>query len=161
MSRPRSSFSPLYSNCPKQWRIFNCCDQVYLQTIKRGQELYTDPRGISINWMLLIGQLMWMVNTRKEEKSNTYTYYKHEKEQSTSGGHCHWIILFNFCSETNTDQGYCLFCVIQSSTSNTVSFNRFFNARDNDIFSIVSLIVIVNPDPIEDYMNGSHIIVSN
>ena len=26
--------------------------------------------------MLLIGQLVWIVNHGKEEKSNTYTYYK-------------------------------------------------------------------------------------
>ena len=47
--RPCSSFAPFYSNCPKQQRIFNRYDQVYLQTLKRGKELYTDPCGISIN----------------------------------------------------------------------------------------------------------------
>ena len=48
-SRPRSSFAPFDSNCPKQRRIFNRCDQVDLQTIERGQEIYTDPSGININ----------------------------------------------------------------------------------------------------------------
>ena len=111
--------------------------------------------------MLLIGQLMWIFTPGMEEKSNTYTYYKRAKEQSTSGGHYHQIIFFIFCSETNTDQANCLFCFIQSSTSNTVFFNIFINARDNSVFSIGSLIAIVNPDPIEDYMNGVPIIVSN
>ena len=60
-SRPRSLFSPLDSNCPKQQRIFNCCDQVDLQTLKCGQELYTDPCGININQMVLIGQLVCIV----------------------------------------------------------------------------------------------------
>ena len=47
-----------------------------------------------------------------------------------------------------------MFCVIQSSTSNTVFFNRFINARDNGVFSIGSIISVVNPDTIKDYMNG-------
>ena len=70
--------------------------------------------------MLLIGQLMWIVTPGKEEKLDTYTYYKRAKKQSTSGGHSHQIIFFSFFSETNTDQENHLFCVIQSSTSNNV-----------------------------------------
>ena len=61
---------------------------------------------------MLIGQLIWIADPGKEEKSNTYTYYKHAKEQSTSGGHYQQIIFFRFFSETNTDQENCLFCVI-------------------------------------------------
>ena len=72
----RSSYLPLDINCPKQRRIFNCCDQVDLQTIEHRQELYTYTCGININKMLLIGQLMWIVPPGKEEKLNTYTYYK-------------------------------------------------------------------------------------
>ena len=114
-----------------------------------------------MNRMLLIGQLMWIVTPGKEEESNTYAYYKFAKEQSTSGGHHLQIIFFCFCSETNADQENCLFGVIQSSTSNTVFFNIFINARDNGVFSIGSLIAVFNPDPIEDYMNGVPIIFSN
>ena len=40
-------------------------------------------------------------------------------------------------------------------------FNRFLNARDNGVFRIGSLAVIVNPNIIEDYMNGVPIIVLN
>ena len=104
---------------------------------------------------------MWIVTPGKEEKSNTYTYYKRAKEKLTSGGHYHRIRFFRFCSETNTDQENSIFCVIQSSTSNTVLFNRFINARDNGVFSIGSLIAVSNPDTIEDYMKGIPIIVSN
>ena len=32
-SWPRSSFAPFDRNCPKQRRIFNCCDRVDLQTL--------------------------------------------------------------------------------------------------------------------------------
>ena len=53
--QPRSSFSPFDSNCPKQRRIFNFCDQVDLQTIERGKGLYTGPCGININLILLAG----------------------------------------------------------------------------------------------------------
>ena len=70
--------------------------------------------------MMLIGQLVWIVTNVKEEKYNTYMYYKRAKDQSTSGGHYHRIIFFHFCSETNIDQSNRLFCVIQSSTSNYV-----------------------------------------
>ena len=54
-----------------------------------------------------------------------------------------------------------MFCVIQSFTSNTFPFNIFINAIDNGVFSIGSLSYIVNPDPIEYYINGVPIIVSN
>ena len=50
----------------KKRRIFNRCDQVYLQTLKHGQEIYTDSRGININRMMLIGQMMWIVTPGKE-----------------------------------------------------------------------------------------------
>ena len=66
MPWPRSSFAPLDRNFSKLQRIFNNCDQVYLQTLKRGQELYTDPHVININQILLIGQMMWIVNPGKE-----------------------------------------------------------------------------------------------
>ena len=65
-SRPRSSYAPFDSNCPKQRRIFNRCDQVDLQTLERRQELYTDPRGININQMLFIAKLMWIVTPKKQ-----------------------------------------------------------------------------------------------
>ena len=67
-------------------------------------------------------------------------YYKRAIDQSTSGGPYHQILFFRFCSETNTDQENRLFRVIQSSTSNTVLFNIFINARDNGFFSIGSSI---------------------
>ena len=54
-----------------------------------------------------------------------------------------------------------MFCVIQSSTLNSVFFNRFINARYNGVFNIGSLIAIINPAPIEYYMNGVPIIVSD
>ena len=57
---PCSSFTPYNSKFSKQRRIFNLCEQVDMQTLKRGQELYTDPCGISINRMRFIGQLMWI-----------------------------------------------------------------------------------------------------
>ena len=88
-------------------------------------------------------------------------YYKRVKEQSTSGGHYHKILFFCLCSGTNTDQNNCLLCVIQSSTSNTLFFNKFLNARENGVFSIGYLIAFLIPDPIEDYMNSVPIIVSN
>ena len=111
--------------------------------------------------MLFIGQLMWIFTPGKEEKSNTYTYYKRAKEQLNSGGHYYTIIFFRFFSETNTDKENRLFCVIQSSTSNTVFFNIFINVRDIVFLIIGSIIDNINPDPIEDYMNGVPIIVSN
>ena len=57
-SWPRSSFSPFGRNCKKKRRIFNHCDQVYLQTTEHIQELYIYPCVININQMPLIGQLM-------------------------------------------------------------------------------------------------------
>ena len=53
-----------------------------------------------------------------------------------------------------------VFLVIQSSTSNTVFFQRFLNARYNGVFSIGSPIAIVDTYPIDDYTNGVPIIFS-
>ena len=110
---------------------------------------------------MLIGQLMVIVTHKKEEKENTYTYYKRAKELSTPGGNHHQILFFRFFSGTNTYQENRLFCVIQSSTSDTVFFPVFLNDIENGVFRTGFLIVIVNPDPIEDYINCVPIIVSN
>ena len=80
--------------------------------------------------MLLIGKLMWIVTTGKEEKPNTHTYYKRAKEKLNLRNHYGQILFFCLCSETNTHQENNLFCVIKSSTSNTVLFNIFLNARE-------------------------------
>ena len=41
-------------------------NQVDLQTLERGQEIYTDTCGININQILLISQLMCSINPCKE-----------------------------------------------------------------------------------------------
>ena len=97
--------------------------------------------------MLFIGKLMWIVTPGKKEKSNTYTYYKRAKEQSTSGGHYHRIVFF--FPETNTEQANRLFCVVQSSTSNTVFSNRSPNARDSGVFVIGYIIAIITLIPLK------------
>ena len=69
---------------------------------------------------------------------------------------------FRFCSKkAHTDQKKYMFYVIQSYISNTVFLNICLYARDYCVLNIGSLIVLFNPDPIEDYMNGVRIIVSN
>ena len=55
----------------------------------------------------------------------------------------------SFFPETNTYQSNHLFFDIQNSTSNAVLFNIFINARDNGVFSIGSILSIVNPDLIK------------
>ena len=47
-----------------------------------------------------------------------------------------------------------MFVVMQNSTTNNNLFNRFPNARDNGGFTIGSIIIFVNPKPIEKFMNG-------
>jgi len=71
------------------------------------------------------------------------------------------IIFFRFYSETSSDQMNRIFCVVQIAKTNTVFFNWFPNARDNGMFSIGSIVAIVNPDSIEDCMNDVPMIVSN
>ena len=61
-------FSPFDRNCPEQRKTLNRCYQVDLQTLERGQEIYTDCRGTDVIQILLIGQLMWIFNPRREEK---------------------------------------------------------------------------------------------
>ena len=57
---------------------------------------------------MLIGQLICIVSPWKEEKSNTYTYYKRAKDLSTSGGHYHRIIFFHFfLKQTQTKKIIC------------------------------------------------------
>jgi hypothetical protein len=159
--RCRYSFSPINTNCENSARIFNSCQQVDLNTLERGQELYMDPRGIDVNQMLLFGQLLWIVTPGREENSSTFSYYKRSKQQKSSGCSYNRILFFRFCSEKTTDQADRIFCVVLSSRTNMFFFHRFPNARDNGICSIGSFIAIVNPDPIEDYMSGIPMITSN
>ena len=60
-------------------RVFKRCDQLYVQTLECRKELYTYLCEINTNQMLLIFQMMWIVTPSKEEKPNTYTYYKRAK----------------------------------------------------------------------------------
>ena len=59
---------PHLTETVKKKRIFYHCDQVDLQSLERGQELYTYPLGININQMMLIVRLVWIVTPGKEEK---------------------------------------------------------------------------------------------
>ena len=63
--------------------------------------------------------------------------------------------------EKQTDQLNRIFCVMQNSTTNQHFFNRLSVARDNGQCTIGSLIAIVNPDPIENYMRGIPMITSS
>ena len=160
--RPRFSFNPNDSNCNRTRRILNRSTLVDLQTLERGQDLYLDPpQDINLNRMLLIGQLMWIVTPGKDENSSTYSYYKRSQAKNTSGCLYNRILFFRFVSEKNSSQNNRLFCVVHLNMKiNHHFFDRFANERDNGLFTIGSLIAIVNPDPIEDYMNGTPMIVS-
>jgi hypothetical protein len=162
-TRIRFSYSPHDQNCNRTRRIFNKSTQVDLQTLEQGQELYINPpEGVNVNRMLLIGQLMWIVTPGKDENSSTYSYYKRAQAKNTSGCQYNRILFFRFCSETNSNQNNRLFCVVHTNTKkNHQFFDRFANERDNGLCTIGSLIAIVNPDPIEDYMNGTPMIVTN
>ena len=70
------------------------------------------------------------------------------------------MLFFRFVSEKQTDQLNRIFCVMQNSTTNQHFFNRLSVARDNGQCTIGSLIAIVNPDPIENYMRGIPMITS-
>ena len=68
------------------------------------------------------------------------------------------LLFFVFVlKQTYTKQ---FFFVIQSTTPNTILFNRFLNTIENGVFSIGSLIAIFIADPIEYHMNGVPIIIS-
>lgn len=119
------------------------------------------PRGINVNRMLMIGQLMWIVTPGKDESSSTYSYYKRSQAKNTSGCLYNRILFFRFVSESNSSQNNRLFCVVHlNMKKNHHFFDRFANERDNGVFTIGALIAIVNLDPIEDYMNGTPMIVS-
>lgn len=161
--RRRPSFVPHDLNCSRTRRIFSKSTQVDLQTLERGQDLYLNPpQGVNVNRMLLTGQLMWIVTPGKDESSSTYSYYKRSQAKNTTGCLYNRILFFRFVSEKSSSQNNRLFCVVHlNMKKNHVFFDRFANERDNGFFSIGSMVSIVNPDPIEDYMNGTPMITSN
>ena len=60
-----------------------------------------------------------------------------------------------FCELNGTNQGKNnkIFVIMQNSTTNENSFNRFSSARGNGEFTIGSVFLIVKPFPIVKYMN--------
>mmetsp|Transcript_22253 Transcript_22253/g.27288 ORF Transcript_22253/g.27288 Transcript_22253/m.27288 type:complete len:441 (+) Transcript_22253:151-1473(+) len=161
-NRPRPSFIPHDLNCNKIRRIMNKSTQVDLSTLERGRDLHMNTQGINLNRILLIGQLMWIVTPGIDQSSSTYSYYKRSQAKNTTGCSYNRILFFRFVSETNSSQNNRLFCVVhQKMQKNNVFFDRTPNARDNGFVTIGTLIAIVNPEPIEDYMNGTPMIVSH
>ena len=80
--------------------------------------------------MLLIDQLMWIVTPGKEDKSNTYTFYKRAKEQSTSDGHYNRIIFFFFVlKQTHTKK---IVCFVSFKVLHQILF--FFSMLETMVF---------------------------
>ena len=110
--------------------------------------------------MLLYGQLMWISTPGIEEKQQKVQWYKKNSKTNASSCSYNRMLFFRFVSEKQTDQLNRIFCVMQNSTTNQHFFNRLSVARDNGQCTIGSLIAIVNPDPIENYMRGIPMITS-
>ena len=62
--------------------------------------------------------------------------------------------MFRVVSKENPETSNRMFHMIQNSTTNKEIFDRNAVFRDNGVISIGTVLIIVNPDPIENYMNG-------
>ena len=133
-------------------RIISRSTSIDLHTLEQGEALYL-RRDINMNKVVLYGQLYRVITPCREQ--GTFTYQKRYRSQTTNGSTQYdRILMFRFVSETDNDFSNRLFYVMQNSTTNVTFFDRNTNFRDNGVCTISTLFAIVNPDPIENYMQG-------
>ena len=149
--RRRPSFTPMDMN-NRSLRIVSRSNAIDLHTLEQGESLYMN-REINMNRIILYGQLYRIITPCREQ--GTFMYQRRYKSQTTNGSNQYdRIMMFRFVSETPSDFISRLFYVMQNSSTNVNFFDRNTNFRDNGICTIGTLFGIVNPDPIENYMQG-------
>ena len=149
--RRRPSFTPIDLN-NRALRIISRSRAIDLHTLEQGESLYMN-RDINMNRVVLYGQLYRIITPCREQ--GTFMYQRRYKSQTTNGSTQYdRIMMFRFVSETPNDFTNRLFYVMQNNTTNVNFFDRNTNFRDNGVCTIGTLFAIVNPDPIENYMQG-------
>ncbi len=160
----RLSFAPLDDYCKDSQWIINNMKQVDLTFLERGSDDLLKDLSAQLHKTLIVGQLLWIVTPSKDESSRTYSYSnkRFSKTNLSSGGLYNRILFFRECSEQGSSEDNRIFCMVQlNNVKNTALFNRFPTERDNGMFTIGSLIGVVNPEPIDEYMIDIPMIVSH
>ena len=154
--RSRPSFTAVklneQTNC-----ILTKSKEISLSLLSQGLDhvLENKPVGMKLNKTFLAGILLRIITPSKElSQANVMRRYKPQSTTSNTATTYRSIYLFLNVSENHDSDQNSLFYMIMNSTSNTHLFERNTNFRDNGIISIGTLLLIVNPDPVENFLNG-------
>ena len=160
VQRTRRSFIPLEQG-DEELRILNRNQEIALSLLEQGldQVLETKPHGMKLNRVYVAGMLLRIITPSKElSQANIMRRLKNQTSSSTPTVY-RSIYLFLAVSERSPNQNR-LFYMIMNSTNNTHLFERNTNFRDNGVISIGTLMLIVNPDPVENFLKGVPIITT-
>ena len=154
--RSRPSFIPIELN-EQTNRILTKSKEISLSLLSEGLEyvLENKPTGMKLNKTFLAGILLRIITPSKElSQANVMRRYKPQSTTTNTSTIYRSIYLFLNVSENHDSDQNSLFYMIMNSTTNTHLFERNTNFRDNGTISIGTLLMIVNPDPVENFMNG-------
>ena len=129
--------------------------EIPLQLLELGTEklIHQMPTGMKLNKIFIAGMLIRIITPSKEQAQANVM--KRFKNQSSSNPMAYrTIYMFRVVSKENAETSNRMFHMIQNSTTNKEIFDRNAVFRDNGVISIGTVLIIVNPDPIENYMNG-------
>ena len=160
-NRRRSSFVP-FDNNAKSLRVLNRHTEISLSDLKTGETLYQNPPpGINLNRCMIAGQLLRVIMPGRDQ--NNFSYQRKYKTATTSSTmKYHRIFMFCVVSEQgDASESRQIFYMMQNATTNTELFNRNTNFRDNGIITIGTILMIVNPNPVERFMQNIPMLTTN
>ena len=157
----RPSIAPLDNNARKERKIMRKSSVLTLPTLLRGNDLYYD-RTVTLHRCILSAQLIRIITPSNLNEKIPWYAQKNGQRQASGQTNYDRLLFFRPVYDGINESAPmdAIFVVMQNSVSNASLFNRFPNARDNGGFTIGSILIFVNPKPIEKYMSGLPMIES-
>ena len=158
---PRPSIVPLDTLSRKERKIMMKSKSLTLPTLLRGNDLYFDT-SIKLHRCILAGQLIRLITPSSSTEKIPWYAQKNGHRGASGQTNYDRLMFFRPIYEGSQEKVSMdiMFVVMQNSTTNNNLFNRFPSARDNGGFTIGSMIIFVNPKPIEKFMNGMPLLES-
>lgn len=158
--RQRPSFHPV-SICPRSTIILDTHREVSLNVLEMGDDLYMNPpTGVDLNSMLMYCQLIRIITPTRDNDVLKYQR-RHRAQNTAANANYTRILMCRVVAETNTQHDGKVFYVLQNSKENKTILDRNPALRDNGSLTIGSCMAIVNPDPIDKFLQNIPMISSS
>jgi hypothetical protein len=156
----RPSFLPLEEG-EQERRILSHFKELPLSFMREGLDYVIEkmPNTMKLDRIYIVGMLIQII-TPSKDLSQAIVMRKY-KNQTTSNTATAYRSIFLFLNVSEKQQGQNrLFYMIMNSTSNKDLFEHNSNFRDNGVITIGTLMLIVNPDPVENFLNKIPIVTT-